>query len=49
MVLASQKVIEHLQNESSDYIADLEAFIGQSIGLKVEQHYSQEQFNVVLL
>ena len=49
MVLAAQPVIDRLLDEDSQNVADLEAFIGRSIGLRCEPHYSQEKFDIVLL
>jgi ribonuclease G len=49
MVLASQAVVDRLLDEESANLADLEAFTGKAISLRVEPFYSQEQFDIVLL
>ncbi|MFN2409437.1 MAG: ribonuclease G [Halomonas sp.] len=49
MVLASQPVVDRLLDEESAAVADLEAFINKTIRFQVEQHYSQEQYDIVLM
>lgn len=49
MVLASQPVVDRLLDEESAAVADLEAFIGKTIRFQVESHYSQEQYDIVLM
>ncbi|MCE8002625.1 MULTISPECIES: ribonuclease G [Billgrantia] len=49
MVLASQPVVDRLLDEESAAVADLEAFIGKTIRFQVEAHYSQEQYDIVLM
>jgi ribonuclease G len=49
MVLGSQSVVDRLLDEESANVADLEAFVGRTIGFRVEPEYSQEQFDIVLL
>ena len=49
MVLASQDVIDRLNEDDSTYAAELEQFIGRSISFKAEHQYGLEQFNVVLM
>ncbi len=49
MVLASQSVVDRLLDEESAAVADLEAFINKTIRFQVEQHYSQEQYDIVLM
>jgi ribonuclease G len=49
MVLASQDVIDRLNEDDSTYVADLEQFIGKAISFKAEHQYGPEQFNVVLM
>ena len=49
MVLASQDVIDRLNEDDSTYLADLEQFIGKAISFKAEHQYGAEQFNVVLM
>jgi ribonuclease G len=49
LVLASQEVVDLLLDEESTSLAELEAFIGKPIKFQVEQLYTQEQFDVVLV
>jgi len=49
MVLASQPVVDRLLDEESSSVADLETFINKTIRFQVEQHYSQEQYDIVLM
>jgi ribonuclease G len=49
LVLASQGVVDRLLDEESATVADLEAFTGKSISLRVEPDYSQEHFDIILL
>jgi ribonuclease G len=49
LVLASQEVVDRLLDEDSDYLAELESFIGKPIQLQVESLYTQEHFDVVLI
>jgi len=49
MVLAAQPVVDLLLDEESANVADVEAFIGKTIGFRVEPSYSQEHFDIVLL
>lgn len=49
LVLASQEVVDHMQDEESASVAELETFIGKSITFQVETQYAQEQYDVVLL
>ncbi len=48
-VLASQAVVDRLLDEESASVADLETFIGKPIRFQVETHYSQEQYDIVLM
>jgi ribonuclease G len=48
LVLASQDVIDRLNDEDSTYVAELEQFIGRPIAFQPEFQYGREQFNVVL-
>lgn len=48
-VLASQAVVDRLLDEESAAVADLEEFIGKTIRFQVESHYSQEQYDIVLM
>ena len=49
LVIASQEVIDQLVDEESSAFAELEAFIGKPITLQVENQYSREQYDVVLM
>ena len=49
LVIASQNVVDRLLDEESANVADLEEFIGKTIRFQVEQLYTPEQFDVVLL
>ncbi|PSL14585.1 RNAse G [Marinobacterium halophilum] len=48
LVLAAQSVVEHLLDDASDYVAELEDFIGKTVRFQVEPLYTPEQFDVVL-
>ena len=48
-VLAAPKVIDMLLDEESQSLANLSDFIGKPISLQVEQHYSQESFDFILM
>ena len=49
LVIASQEVIDQLVDEESAAFAELEAFIGKPITLQVENMYSREHYDVVLM
>lgn len=49
LVIASQEVVDRLHEEAATALADLEGFIGKPIRFQVEQHYSQEQYDIVLM
>ena len=49
MVLASQQVVDLMVDEESSSFAELEAFIGKPIKLRVEPLYNQAQYDVVLM
>ncbi|MFC5741925.1 ribonuclease G [Dyella tabacisoli] len=49
LVMASPKVVNRILEEESAAVAELEEFISKSIRFQAEEHYSQEQFDVVLL
>ena len=49
LVIASQEVIDQLVDEESAAFAELEAFIGKPITLQVENQYSREQYDIVLM
>src|SRR5204863_8280451 len=48
-VLASQVVVDLLQEEESPAVAMLSDFIGRTVSLQVESSYSQEQYDIVLV
>ena len=48
-VLASQNVIDLLQDEESASLAMLSDFIGKPVSAQVESSYSQEQYDIVLM
>ncbi|GAA0689485.1 ribonuclease G [Marinobacterium maritimum] len=48
LVLAAQSVVDHLLDEVSDHVAELEAFIGKTVRFQVEPLYTPEQYDVVL-
>ncbi|MBP0048804.1 ribonuclease G [Marinobacterium sp. AK62] len=48
LVLAAQSVVDHLLDEVSDHVAELEDFIGKTVRFQVEPLYTPEQFDVVL-
>jgi ribonuclease G len=48
-VLASQAVVDRLLDEESASVVDLENFIHKPIRFQVEQYYSQEQYDIVLM
>jgi len=49
LILASQDIIDRLNDEDSTNVAELEQFIGKPILFQFEAQYSREQFNVVLM
>jgi ribonuclease G len=49
LVLAAPKVVARILDEESTAVAELEEFIGKSIRFQPEEHYAQEQYDVVLL
>jgi len=47
---ASKEVAEYLINEESHAsLAELEAFIGKKVEVKLEPYYHQDQFDVVVM
>ncbi len=48
-ILASQAVVDLFLEEESDHLAILGDFIGKPISLQVEGHYTQEQYDIVLM
>lgn len=49
LVLATPEVVSRILDEESTAVAELEEFIGKTIRFQAEEHYAQEQFDVVLL
>jgi ribonuclease G len=49
LVMASPAVVNRILEEESGAVTELEEFISKSIRFQAEEHYSQEQFDVVLL
>ena len=49
LVLAAPRVVQRILEEESGAVAELEEFVGKTIRFQPEEHYSQEQFDVVLL
>ena len=49
LVMANPKVVARILEEESGAVAELEEFIAKSIRFQPEEHYPQEQFDVVLL
>ncbi|WP_111641154.1 ribonuclease G [Marinimicrobium alkaliphilum] len=49
LVLAAQVVVDRLLDEEAAYVADLEAFIGRTIEFQVEQLFTPEQYDIVLV
>ncbi|MDC8011907.1 ribonuclease G [Tahibacter soli] len=49
LVLAAPKVVSRILDEESAAVAELEEFVRKTIRFQPEEHYSQEQFDVVLL
>jgi ribonuclease G len=49
LVLAAPKVVAKILDEESAAVAELEEFIGKTIGFQSEDQYAQEQYDVVLM
>ena len=49
LVLAAPRVVQRILDEESVAVAELEQFTRKSIRFQPEDHYTQEQFDVVLL
>lgn len=49
LVIASQLVVDHMLEDFSDSIAELEEFIERPISFQTENVYTQEQYEIVLL
>jgi len=48
-ILASQKVIDLFLDEESASLTELGNFIGKPISMQVENAYTQEQYDVILV
>ena len=49
LVLAAPQVVARILDEESAAVAELEEFTGKTIRFQPEEHYAQEQYDVVLL
>jgi len=49
LVLAAPDVVTMLLEDESESLAELESFIGKPVRLQVEEFYSQEQYDVVMV
>ena len=49
LVLAAPRVVGRILDEESAAVAELEEFTGKTIRFQAEEHYAQEQYDVVLL
>jgi ribonuclease G len=49
LVLAAPRVVSRILDEESAAVAELEEFTGKTIRFQAEEHYAQEQYDVVLL
>jgi ribonuclease G len=49
LVLATQEVVDRMQDEETNHLAELEALINKPVRFQAEPFYSQEQFDVVLI
>lgn len=49
LVIASEPLVERMLEEESSSVAELEVFLGKTIAFQVDNHYFQEQFDVVML
>lgn len=47
LILASPVVIDRLLDEESAVVAEIEAMVGKSIQFRVEEHYPQDQFDII--
>lgn len=48
LVLAAPTVVNYMLEDASNYMADLEIFIGKIVRLQAEPYYNMEHFDVVL-
>lgn len=49
LVMTSPAVANHILDEESTTVAELEEFIGKSIKIQAEEQYSREQYDVIVL
>jgi len=49
LVLASQDVVDRMQDEEAAHVAEIESLIGKPVRFQAERLYSQEQFDVVFI
>lgn len=49
LVIASPEVVNRITEEESASVAELEEFLGKSVRFQGDEHYRQEQYDVVLL
>lgn len=49
LVIASDALVDRILEDESSSIAELESFLNKSIAFQVDNHYFQEQFDVVML
>ena len=49
LVIANPKVVNHITEDESVAVAELEEFINKAVRFQGDEQYSQEQFDVVLL
>ncbi len=49
LVVAAQKVVDRLMDEEASSVVELEGFIGRPVSFQVEPHYTQEQYDIILL
>lgn len=49
LVIASDLLVERMLEDESSSIAELESFLNKSISFQIDNHYFQEQFDVVML
>jgi len=49
LVIAAPNVVARITDEESVAVAELEEFLGKTIRFQPDEHYGQEQYDVVLL
>jgi ribonuclease G len=47
-VIASSKVVNHLRDQQSSSLGDLQEFIGRPIKLKVDSLFTEQQYDIAL-